>query len=168
MVNSGQNVLRRTSTTTSVTSTAMTSGSQTLATVQSLYAHLNPAPCLTLMNPSLRKLKRSLNLPEQHQHQAHLEFHIVFKQCPRLLECLWKIFRVIETRGKAPHQRIYAEGVWLSKEEKASNIEQFRKISLLRVKCKFFFEIVTNSRQRCGWTLPTFTDQCHTSWWNWP
>ncbi|KAL7854779.1 hypothetical protein SRHO_G00169690 [Serrasalmus rhombeus] len=34
----------------------------------------------------------------------------VFKNCPRLLECLWKIYRVIWRKGKVPQQCRYAEG----------------------------------------------------------
>lgn len=57
----------------------------------------------------------------------------VFKNCPRLLERLWKIYRVIWRKGKVPQQWRYAEGVWIPKEENASNIKQFRTISLLSV-----------------------------------
>ncbi len=68
----------------------------------------------------------------------------VFKNCPRLLECLWKIYRVIWRKGKVPQQWRYAEGVWIPKEENASNIEQLRIISLLSVECKTFFKIIAN------------------------
>ncbi|XP_056127556.1 uncharacterized protein LOC130105540 [Rhinichthys klamathensis goyatoka] len=68
----------------------------------------------------------------------------VFKHCPRLLERLWKILRTIWRRGKVPQQWRYAEGVWIPKEENASNIEQFRTISLLSVECKIYFKIVSN------------------------
>ncbi|CAJ1075238.1 LOW QUALITY PROTEIN: uncharacterized protein LOC109089580 [Xyrichtys novacula] len=68
----------------------------------------------------------------------------VFKHCPRLLERLWKILRTIWRRGRVPQQWRYAEGVWIPKEENASNIEQFRTISLLSVECKIFFKIVSN------------------------
>ncbi|XP_063080140.1 uncharacterized protein LOC134470047 [Engraulis encrasicolus] len=72
----------------------------------------------------------------------------VFKQCPRLLERLWKIFRVIWKKGKVPHQWNYAEGVWIPKVENAKDIEEFRSISLLSAECKAFFKIVSNRLMR--------------------
>lgn len=36
--------------------------------------------------------------------------------------------RVIWRRGKVPNQRRQAEGVWIPKEAKSKNIEQFRTI----------------------------------------
>ncbi|KAK0142412.1 Retrovirus-related Pol polyprotein from type-1 retrotransposable element R2 [Merluccius polli] len=68
----------------------------------------------------------------------------VFKNCPRLVERIWKIYRVIWKKGKVPQQWRYAAGVWIPKEENASNIEQFRTISLLSVECKTFLKIVVN------------------------
>lgn len=80
----------------------------------------------------------------------------VFKQCPCLLERLWKIFRVIWKRGKVPQQWKYADGVWIPKEENARNIDQFRTISLLSVECKSFFKTVSN--RLMGFLLNTYID----------
>ncbi|XP_029943214.1 uncharacterized protein LOC115385372 [Salarias fasciatus] len=55
---------------------------------------------------------------------------------------LWKIIKVIWRRGRVATQWRSAEGVWIPKEEEASNIEQFRIISLLCVEGKIFFKIV--------------------------
>ena len=68
--------------------------------------------------------------------------YVVYKRCPRLLQRLWKIIKVIWRRGKVAQQWRHAEGVWIPKEENASAIEQFRVISLLSVECKVFFSIV--------------------------
>ncbi|TWW79888.1 hypothetical protein D4764_10G0009180 [Takifugu flavidus] len=67
----------------------------------------------------------------------------VYKQCPKLLVRLWKIRKVIWRRGRVTTQWRSAEGVWIPKEEDASNIEQFRIISLLCVEGKIFFKIVS-------------------------
>lgn len=60
--------------------------------------YLNPAPCLTSMHPPRRKLKRSSNLPEWHQHQAQVEF------CTRSSNSVpvcWSVFgRSSERSGK--------------------------------------------------------------------
>ncbi|TWW81809.1 hypothetical protein D4764_01G0016240 [Takifugu flavidus] len=67
----------------------------------------------------------------------------VYKQCPKLLVRLWKIMKVIWRRVRVTTQWWPAEGVWIPKEEDASNIEQFRIISLLCVEGKIFFKIVS-------------------------
>ncbi|KAI4879743.1 hypothetical protein NFI96_004950, partial [Prochilodus magdalenae] len=71
--------------------------------------------------------------------------YVVYKRCPRLLQRLWKIIKVIWRRGKVAQQWRHAEGVWIPKEENASTIEQFRVISLLSVEGKVFFSIVARS-----------------------
>ncbi|XP_073731592.1 uncharacterized protein [Misgurnus anguillicaudatus] len=68
--------------------------------------------------------------------------YVVYKRCPRLLERLWKLIKVIWRRGKVAQQWRHAEGVWIPKEESSSTIEQFRVISLLSVECKIFFSIL--------------------------
>nr|XP_061785060.1 uncharacterized protein LOC133576095 [Nerophis lumbriciformis] len=68
----------------------------------------------------------------------------VYKHCPRLLERLWRLIRVVWRRGKAAKQWRHAEGVWIPKEENASDITQFRTISLLSVEGKIFFKILAN------------------------
>uniref|UniRef100_A0A3B1JAJ2 Reverse transcriptase domain-containing protein n=1 Tax=Astyanax mexicanus TaxID=7994 RepID=A0A3B1JAJ2_ASTMX len=66
----------------------------------------------------------------------------VYKNCPLLLERLWKILKVIWRRGKVARQWRFAEGVWIPKEEVSKNIDQFRIISLLSVEGKIFFSIL--------------------------
>ncbi|KAL4001244.1 hypothetical protein ACER0C_006543 [Sarotherodon galilaeus] len=67
----------------------------------------------------------------------------VYKNCPRLLTRLWKILRVIWRRGKVANQWRQAEGVWIPKEERSKNINQFQTISLLSVEGKVLFSVVT-------------------------
>lgn len=55
----------------------------------------------------------------------------------------WKVIKVIWQRGKVSNQWKYAEGVWIPKEKKAKNIEQFWIISLLSTKSKIFFSIIS-------------------------
>ncbi|RXN12199.1 reverse transcriptase [Labeo rohita] len=55
---------------------------------------------------------------------------------------LWKALKVIWRRGKIAQSWRYAEGVYIPKEEKSENIDQFRVISLLSVESKIFFSIV--------------------------
>lgn len=68
----------------------------------------------------------------------------VYRHCPRLLERLWRLIRVVRRRGKVAKQWRHAEGVWIPKEENASDIAQFRTISLLSVEGKIFFKILAN------------------------
>ncbi|XP_015259791.1 PREDICTED: uncharacterized protein LOC107104322 [Cyprinodon variegatus] len=68
----------------------------------------------------------------------------VYKHCPRLLERLWRLIRVVWRRGKVAQQWRHSEGVWIPKEENASDITQFRTISLLSVEGKIFFKILAN------------------------
>lgn len=65
-----------------------------------------------------------------------------YKHCPKLLNCLWRLLRVIWRKGKTARQWRFAEGVWIPKEEDSKNISQFRIISLLSVEGKIFFSIV--------------------------
>ncbi|RXN04375.1 reverse transcriptase [Labeo rohita] len=66
----------------------------------------------------------------------------VYKNCPKLRHRLWKALKVIWRRGKIAQSWRYAEGVYIPKEEKSVNIDQFRVISLLSVESKIFFSIV--------------------------
>ncbi|XP_061902037.1 uncharacterized protein LOC133649222 [Entelurus aequoreus] len=106
-----------------------------------------PEPCILfdISEPTLKEVKEAIKSARTASAPGPSGVpYKVFKQCPRLLERLWKIFRVIWKRGKVPQQWTYAEGVWIPKEENARNIEQFRTISLLSVECKTFFKIVSN------------------------
>lgn len=106
-----------------------------------------PEPC-TLFNtsePTLKEVKEVIKSARTASAPGPSGVpYKFFKQCPRLLEHLWKIFRVISKRGKVPQQWKYAEGLWIPKEEYAKTIEQFRTISLLSVECKAFFKIFSN------------------------
>lgn len=57
---------------------------------------------------------------------------------------LWKTLNVIRRKEKVLQQWRFAEGVWIPKEENASNTEQFRTISLLCMECKIFSKIVAS------------------------
>lgn len=59
-----------------------------------------------------------------------------------MLHQLWRIVKVIWRRGKTVQQWLFAEGVWIPKEEDSKNICQFRIILLLCVEGKVFFSIV--------------------------
>ncbi|XP_061896514.1 uncharacterized protein LOC133645675 [Entelurus aequoreus] len=67
----------------------------------------------------------------------------VYKNCPKLLQRLWKILRVFWRRGRIPEQWRVAEGVWIPKEENSTQLDQFRIISLLCVEAKVFFSAVS-------------------------
>ncbi|XP_061905517.1 uncharacterized protein LOC133651562 [Entelurus aequoreus] len=71
----------------------------------------------------------------------------VYKNCPKLLQRLWKILPVFWRRGRIPEQWRVAEGVWIPKEENSTQLDQFRIISLLCVEAKVFFSAV--SKQLC-------------------
>lgn len=65
----------------------------------------------------------------------------VYKHCPKLLNWLWKILKVIWRKGIIVQQWWLAGGVWIPKEESSKNISQFRIISLLSIEGKIFFSI---------------------------
>ncbi|XP_061093280.1 uncharacterized protein LOC133125737 [Conger conger] len=67
----------------------------------------------------------------------------VYKNCPKLLQHLWKLMRVFWRRGKIPEQWRVAEGVWIPKEENSTQLDQFRIISLLCVEAKVFFSAIS-------------------------
>lgn len=66
----------------------------------------------------------------------------VYKHCPKLLHRIWKILKVIWRRGRPAQQWLFAEGVWILKEEDCKSISQFRIILLLSVEGKNFSHIV--------------------------
>lgn len=57
----------------------------------------------------------------------------VYKNCPRLTRCLWKLLRVAWRRGELADSWNHAEGCFIPKEENAETMTQFRTISLLNV-----------------------------------
>lgn len=70
--------------------------------------------------------------------------YTVYKHCPKLLSCLWKILRVVRRRGRIPEIWKVAEGIPIPKEEDSKQVDQFRIISLLCIEAKIFFSIVSN------------------------
>ena len=68
----------------------------------------------------------------------------VYKNCPKLVRRLWKLLRVLWRKGEVANQWKKADGVMIPKEENASDLSQFRTISLLSVEGKIFFSIVAN------------------------
>ena len=69
--------------------------------------------------------------------------YTVYKRCPGILNLLWKVLRTIWRRGRVTDQWRQAEGVWIPKEEKSKEIDQFRIISLLNTEGKIFFSILS-------------------------
>lgn len=67
----------------------------------------------------------------------------VYKNCPKLLQCVWKILRVFWRRRRIPDQWRVAEGVWILKEENSTQLDQFHTIYLLCVEAKIFFSTVS-------------------------
>lgn len=65
----------------------------------------------------------------------------VYKNCTKLLHRLWRVLKVTWRRGKDADTWRYTEGLHISKEGRSENIDQFRLISLLRVKSKIFFSV---------------------------
>lgn len=62
----------------------------------------------------------------------------VYKKCPKLLRCLWKLLKVIWRKGVITDCWKIAEGVMVPKEIDASKISQFRTISPFSVEEKIF------------------------------
>lgn len=53
----------------------------------------------------------------------------VHKHCPRLLERLWRMIRVVWCRGRVAKQWRHVEGLWILKEENMSDNTQFSTMS---------------------------------------
>ena len=66
----------------------------------------------------------------------------VYKRCPKLLRRLWKLMRVIWSKGTVPTSWRRAEGCFVPKERGSTQINQFRTISLLSVEGKIFFSVL--------------------------
>lgn len=92
--------------------------------------------CKALIIPPApgRRPRRGSRKQEQAQPQGRVGYLVGFiKNCPWLLNRLWRILKVIWRRDKVAYQWRYAEGVWIQKEEESKNINQVRTISLLSV-----------------------------------
>ncbi|KAK0135439.1 Retrovirus-related Pol polyprotein from type-1 retrotransposable element R2 [Merluccius polli] len=66
----------------------------------------------------------------------------VYKKCPGLLRRVWKLMRVIWSKGVVPTSWRRAEGCFVPKERGSSQISQFRTISFLSVEGKIFFSVL--------------------------
>ena len=66
----------------------------------------------------------------------------LFKYCPRVRRALWHILRVLWRKRHIPSSWCLAEGVYIPKEENATEIGQFRPISLLNVDGKIFLSVL--------------------------
>ena len=69
--------------------------------------------------------------------------YTVYKRYPGILKLLWKVLYTIWRRGRVANQWRQAKGVWIPKEEKSKEINQFRIISLLNTEGKIFFSILS-------------------------
>ncbi|KAG7511490.1 hypothetical protein JOB18_001337 [Solea senegalensis] len=96
-------------------------------------ALINPTPTTEFdqKQPSLKEVEEVIEVSIQGPSG------LVYKHCPELLQHLWNILKLL-TSGGGP-----AEGVWIPKEENSKNIDQFWTISLLSVKGKVFYSIVS-------------------------
>lgn len=66
----------------------------------------------------------------------------VYKNCPKLVKRMWKMFRIIWRRGELAESWRRVEGCFIPKEENSTTISQFRTISLLNVEEKIFLAIL--------------------------
>nr|XP_055036896.1 uncharacterized protein LOC129424307 [Misgurnus anguillicaudatus] len=73
----------------------------------------------------------------------------VYKRCTKLLRRLWKLMRVIWSKGTIPTSWRRAEGFFVPKEQGATQISQFRTISLLSVEGKIFFAVLVSAHSLC-------------------
>ena len=69
--------------------------------------------------------------------------YTVYKRYPGILKLLWKVLRTISRTGRVADQWRQAEGVWIPKEQKSKEIDQFRIISLLNTEGKIFFSVLS-------------------------
>ena len=60
----------------------------------------------------------------------------VYKKCPKLLNRLWKLMKVIWRKSHIPTHWQIADGCFVPKKENSAEIKQFRTISLLNVACE--------------------------------
>ena len=67
----------------------------------------------------------------------------VYKACPRLLQLLWKLLKVVWRQEVVPSFWGEADGVYIPKEELSKLLNQFRPISLQNVGGKIFFGVLT-------------------------
>ncbi|KAL7886007.1 hypothetical protein AOLI_G00063020 [Acnodon oligacanthus] len=67
----------------------------------------------------------------------------VYKNCPKLLLCLWKILQVFCRKWKIPEQWQVAEGVWIPQGENSTQLDQFCIISLLCFEAKILFSAIS-------------------------
>jgi len=66
----------------------------------------------------------------------------VYKSCPRLLQRLWKLLKVVWRKVQMPDSWLMSEGCFIQKEEDSKTLKQFRTIPLLNVKGNVFLSIL--------------------------
>ncbi len=116
---------------------------QPLGSCDALITPPEPSSDFDLKEPRLRKVEEVMRTVRSSSAPGPSGVpYKVYKNCPKLLHRLWRVLKVIWRRGKIAQSWRYAEGVYIPKEEKSENIDQFRVISLLSVESKIFFSIV--------------------------
>ena len=66
----------------------------------------------------------------------------LYKNCPQVLKCLWKLMSVAWKSQLIPSEWQRAVAVFIPKEQESHNISQFRSIALLNVEGKVFFAVM--------------------------
>ena len=66
----------------------------------------------------------------------------LYKNAPDVLRLLWRLMRIVWQKGIIPKAWRRAGGVLIPKEKDATDISQFRPISLLNVEGKIFFSVI--------------------------
>ncbi|KAK3779423.1 hypothetical protein RRG08_015824 [Elysia crispata] len=70
--------------------------------------------------------------------------YLLYKRCPNVLKRLHKILRGAWSNLKINEQWMSADGVYISREQNSTEINQFRPISLLNVEGKIFFSVLAS------------------------
>ena len=68
----------------------------------------------------------------------------VYKKCPKVARQLWQYVRELWERNEISESWRKAEGVFIPKEEGATEVGKFRTISLLNTEGKLFFALKAN------------------------
>ena len=85
--------------------------------------------------------------------------YTAFKKCPKLLQRLYDIIKIIWRKGKIPPGWQRAEGCFVPKEEDSEKLNQYRSISLLSIEGKIFFALVSKRITELLWETSTLTPQ---------
>ncbi|XP_053391239.1 uncharacterized protein LOC128554051 [Mercenaria mercenaria] len=107
---------------------------------------LSPEPPTTAFGdsePKLQEIKdvirkaRSASAPGPNGIQYR-----VYKNCPKLLQRLWKLLKVVWRKGQLPDNWLLSEGCFIPKEEGSMTLKQFRTISLPNVEGKVLLSVL--------------------------